>query len=46
MNTELFLQTLPIMAKGVGGIFIVMGIIYLLVTVLNVISAKNNNQSK
>lgn len=34
------------MAKGVGGIFIVMGIIYLLVTVLNVISAKNNNQSK
>ena len=35
MNLELFLYTLPIMAKGLAGIFIVTGVIILSITLLN-----------
>lgn len=35
MNTELFLETLPIMAKGMAGIFIVTAVIILAVVLLN-----------
>ena len=35
MNFELFLQTLPYMAKGMCGIFVVTGILILSVVILN-----------
>ena len=35
INVELFLQTLPIMAKGLVGIFVVTGIIILTIYILN-----------
>jgi len=35
MNFELFLYTLPVMAKGLAGIFIVTGVIILCITLLN-----------
>ena len=35
MNIDLFLQTLPIMGKGLLGIFIVTGVIILMVMLLN-----------
>ena len=38
MNIDAFLQTLPIMGKGMLGIFLVTGVIILLMTILNKIS--------
>ncbi len=35
MNVDLFLQTLPVMAKGLAGIFIVTLVIVLCITILN-----------
>ncbi|MEG1710737.1 MAG: hypothetical protein RR054_05245 [Clostridia bacterium] len=35
MNVELFLKTLPIMAKGMAGIFIVTAVIMLFILILN-----------
>ncbi len=35
MNFELFLSTLPIMAKGLAGIFLVTLVIILCITLLN-----------
>ena len=35
INVDLFLQTLPIMAKGLVGIFVVTGIIILSIYILN-----------
>lgn len=40
MNFEGMLATLPIMAKGMLGIFIVIGIIILIMTVLNKFTSK------
>lgn len=40
MNVELFLQTLPIMAKGMLFIFIVTAIIILSIVLLNKITTK------
>lgn len=40
MNFELFLQTLPIMAKGMAGIFIVTGVIILITVLLNKLTSK------
>ena len=38
-NIDKFLATLPIMAQGMGGIFIVMLVIFLLIYVLNKVTA-------
>jgi len=43
MNVELFLQTLPIMGKGMLGIFIVTGIIILSMLLLGKIKSKNSD---
>ena len=40
MNIELFLETLPMMGKGLLGIFIVTGIIILCITILNKLTAE------
>ncbi|MEG1742697.1 MAG: hypothetical protein RR246_00855 [Clostridia bacterium] len=40
MNIDLFLKTLPIMAKGMAGIFIVTGIIILTIYILNKVCKK------
>lgn len=39
MNVELFLQTLPVMGKGLLGIFIVTGVIVLCIGILNKVTA-------
>ena len=39
MNVELFLETLPIMLKGMVGIFIVIAAIMISITVLNKVTA-------
>lgn len=41
INVELFLQTLPIMLKGMLGIFIVTGVIILIMILLNKFTADN-----
>ena len=46
MNYEAFLQTLPIMAKGMAGIFLVTGVIVLCVLVLGRISGKSDNKTE
>lgn len=38
-NIDKFLATLPIMAQGMGGIFIVMLVIFLLIYLLNKVTA-------
>ena len=38
MNTEVFMQSLVVMAKGMGGIFVVMLVIFLAIKVLGMIS--------
>jgi hypothetical protein len=43
MNFELFLETLPIMAKGMLGIFIVTGAILASMVLLNKIPSKNGD---
>ncbi|MGB4373727.1 MAG: OadG-related small transporter subunit [Halanaerobiales bacterium] len=46
MNLQAFLETLPIVLCGMGGIFIVMGIIYLSIKLVNIFfvdNEKNNN---
>ena len=40
MNIDLFLDTLPIMLKGMVGIFIVTGVIILIMILLNKLTAK------
>ena len=39
MNVDLFLQTLPIMGKGLFGIFVVTGVIVLCINGLNKVTA-------
>ncbi len=39
-NPQAFLQNLPYMAKGMLGIFVVIGIIILITVILNSISSK------
>ncbi len=47
MNFEAFLNTLPIMAKGMAGIFIVTGVIILSMVLLTKLSAAmRNNKDK
>ena len=40
MNVELFLETLPIMLKGMVGIFAVTIVIILIMTLLNKVTSK------
>ncbi|NLJ84339.1 MAG: hypothetical protein GX336_05470 [Halanaerobiaceae bacterium] len=46
MNIDGFLQTLSIALRGLGGIFIVMGIIYLSIKLVNIFFADNGNNNK
>ena len=46
MNFDAFLNTLPIMAKGMAGIFIVTGGIILSMILLTKISAARNRKDK
>ena len=43
-NFETFLKTLPIMAKGWGGVCLVMMVIYIISAMLNKSSAKKDSQ--
>ena len=43
-NIENTLKTLPIMAKGWGGVFLVMIVIYGIIAILNKVSAKKAAQ--
>lgn len=45
MNIETFLQTLPIMGKGMFGIFLVTGVIIGFVYLLNYVTGKKENKS-
>lgn len=42
MNVELFLETLPVMGKGMLGIFVVTAVIILSIFILNKVTAKKN----
>lgn len=44
MNVELFLSTLPIMAKGLAGIFIVTGVIILSTMLLNKLTSGKDDK--
>jgi len=44
MNFEMFLETLPIMAKGMLGIFIVTGAIIIAMILLNKIPSKKQEE--
>ncbi len=46
MNYEAFLQTLPIMGKGMLGIFVVTGVIILLMTALNKFSQNSDKKEQ
>ena len=46
MNVELFLATLPIMAKGMAGIFIVTLVIIGLIMLMNHFTASTNKDKK
>lgn len=45
MNVDLFLDTLPIMLKGMLGIFAVTALIILVIVILNHIKAKPEDSS-
>lgn len=44
INVQLFLETLPIMAKGLIGIFVVTGVIILTIYLLNALTAPRKKQ--
>ncbi len=44
INVDGFLDTLPIMAKGMAGIFIVTAVIVLTIVILNKSSASKNSE--
>lgn len=44
MNFQAFLESLPIMGKGLLGIFVVIGIIALLIVVLNRTTGKHSDK--
>lgn len=46
MNIEAFLQTLPIMGKGMLGIFLVTGVIIGFVYLLNYVTGKIEHRSE
>jgi len=46
MNTELFMETLPIMLKGMLGIFVVTAAIILAIVLMNRLTAKEEKHDK
>lgn len=46
VNVQLFLETLPIMAKGLIGIFAVTGVIILTIYLLNALTAPRQKKEK
>lgn len=44
LNVEQFLFTLPIMAKGMGGIFLVTAVIILTIVILNRVTSKSSKK--
>ena len=46
INTELFFKTIPIMIKGMSGIFIVTGVIILIMIMLNKFTADESQNNK
>ncbi len=44
INFEYFLNSLPVMGKGLLGIFFVMAVIYLVISVLNRVTVKNTKK--
>ena len=44
MNVDLFLSTLPMMAKGMAGIFIVTAVIILTMYILNALTKEKNDK--
>ena len=46
MNYEAFLQTLPIMGKGMAGIFLVTGVIVLCILILGKRATNQKNKIK
>ena len=46
MNVELFMETLPIMLKGMAGIFLVTGTIILSIIVMGKVSSDKGEEPK
>ncbi len=46
VNVQLFLETLPIMAKGLVGIFVVTGVIILSIYLLNKLTAPRKKKDE
>lgn len=46
INVDAFLKTLPIMGKGMLGIFIVIAVLILLIMLLNKVTAKIGKKDK
>lgn len=46
LNVELFLQTLPLMGKGMLGIFVVTAVIILAIVALNKLTAPKDSDKK
>lgn len=45
INVEAFLNVLPVIGKGLAGVFIVTAVIILSMIILNKISSKNNKEA-
>lgn len=45
INVEAFLNVLPVIGKGLAGVFIVTAVIILSMIILNKISGKNNKEA-
>lgn len=45
MNIDLFMQTLPLLAKGMGGLFAAMLLLCLLIVGLSYVGRKKNNEN-
>jgi len=44
INVDAFLETLPVMGKGMLGIFIVTGVIVLAIYILNAVTGKKDKE--
>lgn len=45
MNTQAFLATLPVMGRGMLGIFAVIGVIFLMILLLNKVTGAHGGSS-
>jgi len=46
INIQYFLNSLPVMGKGLLGIFLVMAAIYAMISILNYVSAKGSKKDQ